>query len=50
VQVGGKVETAVIGADGSVSMSGKSSFPQLVEGPGGSQGVVMVDGSLIPVE
>jgi hypothetical protein len=47
VEVGGKTSTAVIGADGSVSLGGEGSYPRLVEG---GQGVVLVNGSVVPVK
>jgi hypothetical protein len=50
VEVNGVTRTAVVGADGSVSMTGKNSLPKIVEGPGGVQGVILADGSLVQVE
>jgi hypothetical protein len=42
--------TAVVGADGSVSLSGEETLPKVVEAPGGVQGVILADGSLVQVE
>lgn len=50
VDVNGSTHSAVVGADGSVSLSGKETLPKVVEGPGGVQGVILADGSLIRVE
>lgn len=50
VEVNGKIRTAVLGADGSVSMSGKETLPKVVEASGGVQGVVMPDGSVVRVQ
>jgi hypothetical protein len=47
VDVGGRTFTSVVGADGSVSLGGENAFPKLVES---GQGVVLVNGSLVPVE
>jgi hypothetical protein len=50
VEVNGLTRTAVVGADGSVSLSGEETLPKVVEAPGGVQGVILADGSLVQVE
>jgi hypothetical protein len=43
-------QTAVLAADGSVSLGSQEGLPEVVEAPDGSRSVIMASGSLVPVK
>lgn len=50
VVAGGKTISVVEGANGCVTTTDRSTFPQVIEAPNGDLGVILVSGCLIPVE